>query len=196
MDKFKDNDKDNMGNRDPGNSGTARSPITAAFNKSSRKTASILITEPMGKAIATLKLEEGGQPINVTLAGRDYRIQLLEIATGPRQADEKTLKLHNAEALDDQLIEAVRKNMLTENSVKSLLEKGADPDAVDREGNKCTTALMLACSLGNVRVAQALINAGANVNARDTDGKTALKLATENNHFTLVAILKKHNAKE
>jgi hypothetical protein len=195
MNRLKGNDNDNRGNVDS-SIGAARSPFTAAFSKSSKKTASILITEPAGKAIATLTLEAGGQPINVTLAGRDYRIQLIENGPGPKQADDETLKLHNAEALDDQLIEAVRRNQLTENSVKSLLERGADPNAIDREGNKCTTALMLASSRGNIRVAQALINAGANVNARNTDGKTALKLATENNHFTLVAILKKHNATE
>jgi ankyrin repeat protein len=38
--------------------------------------------------------------------------------------------------------------------------------------------------------------AGANVNARDKDGKTALMYATENNESAVVRLLKAHGAIE
>jgi ankyrin repeat protein len=55
---------------------------------------------------------------------------------------------------------------------KMLLAKGADPNkSSDSEG---TTAIMVAASLRDTEVAQALLAAGADVNARDKDGATPL----------------------
>ncbi|HEV8379878.1 MAG TPA: ankyrin repeat domain-containing protein [Tepidisphaeraceae bacterium] len=68
-----------------------------------------------------------------------------------------------AEAGDEQVIEA-----LPRATVRKLLN---ELDAADR------TPLMYAAAKGNVRTARALIEMGANVNARNSTGDTALRAA-------------------
>ena len=51
------------------------------------------------------------------------------------------------------------------------------------------TALMLAVSHGRVQTAQLLINAGAEINAKDEDGSTALMCAVEHNQLEAVKLL-------
>lgn len=60
--------------------------------------------------------------------------------------------------------------------VKLLAAKGADLEAKDQEGR---TALMKASSRGDVDVAGALIDSGANVNAVDSKGSNALFYALD-----------------
>jgi ankyrin repeat protein len=64
----------------------------------------------------------------------------------------------------------------TEAKVKLLAAKGADLEAKDQEGR---TALMKAASRGDVGVAGALVESGANVNAVDSKGSNALFYALD-----------------
>jgi uncharacterized protein len=57
--------------------------------------------------------------------------------------------------------------------VKMLLDKGADVNATDPDGE---TALMSAVTSGNLEVVTMLIDKGANVQAKDKKGVTALKM--------------------
>jgi ankyrin repeat protein len=57
--------------------------------------------------------------------------------------------------------------------VNQLIEEGLNMN-VSRDG---TTPLMLAASKGQIEIAKAIIQAGANVNARSDDGETALHMA-------------------
>lgn len=55
--------------------------------------------------------------------------------------------------------------------VQMLLDRGADPNARDINGN---TTLVYAAGSGRLEVVPLLIKAGADVNARDDDGKSVL----------------------
>lgn len=61
----------------------------------------------------------------------------------------------------------------TADEVASCVEKGADPNAVHNCG-AWTRPLAIAARLGNAGTVRALIRAGAEVNARDEEGDTAL----------------------
>jgi putative aminopeptidase FrvX len=71
--------------------------------------------------------------------------------------------------------------------VKSLIEKGADVDA--REGIFLRTALQRAAAVGNKEVAELLLSYGANPNARDSGGLSALHYAATNDHKEMVELL-------
>ncbi|MDE0052734.1 MAG: ankyrin repeat domain-containing protein [Gammaproteobacteria bacterium] len=60
-------------------------------------------------------------------------------------------------------------------ALKQLLGKGADPNA--RDPRNGTTALILAAFLGRVDIAKMLLVAGADMNAKNNDGATALSVA-------------------
>jgi hypothetical protein len=76
--------------------------------------------------------------------------------------------------VDSELIEATRTGD-TEH-IRSLLVAGADPNARD-EGPRNMTALMIAAGQGHTATARILIDAGAQVDAKDKVGATALMWA-------------------
>jgi ankyrin repeat protein len=69
--------------------------------------------------------------------------------------------------------------------VKCLLASGADPDAKYGFLN----VLMVACIHGNADIVRALLDAGADITAKDEDGKTALQHAAKHKHRDIVALL-------
>lgn len=70
--------------------------------------------------------------------------------------------------------------------VADLLERGADPRAVDQQG---TTALMYAANAGNAEVVRELLARGAPPDARADDGSTALLFASQGGHLDVVNAL-------
>ena len=56
--------------------------------------------------------------------------------------------------------------------------------------------MMFAAERGHTETVKALLKAGANLNAKDKEGKTALKYAKENSHTETVQLLKKAGTKE
>ena len=56
--------------------------------------------------------------------------------------------------------------------------------------------LMHFSEMGNKEIVELLLKAGADVNIKNEDGKTALILAQENNHTAIVELLKQAGAKE
>jgi uncharacterized protein len=105
--------------------------------------------------------------------------------------------------------------------IKALLDRGADVNAKDSGQTTVTTVtnegygfravmtetgpggnvdgrtpLMAAARVGNLPAIQVLLAKGADVNARDSEGKTALMLATERDNARLIELLKQAGAKE
>jgi ankyrin repeat protein len=73
--------------------------------------------------------------------------------------------------------------------VKALIDRGADLNATDHDGQ---TALMRAC----LNTSIVLLNAGANPNLKDSEGETALSLARKNEDDDLIKLLVARGARE
>jgi ankyrin repeat protein len=75
--------------------------------------------------------------------------------------------------------------------VQYLLENGADPN----DSRTPFPPLVGAATNSALAVVQLLLNAGANVNAPDYSGRTALMAAQKNNHQEMIELLLQHGAK-
>ncbi|MEO7720043.1 MAG: ankyrin repeat domain-containing protein [Capsulimonas sp.] len=71
--------------------------------------------------------------------------------------------------------------------VRALIHGGANVDACD--GTKRCTALHMAARRGNVEAAEALVECGANIEARDSYGDTPLRRAVNCGKTTVAALL-------
>ena len=76
---------------------------------------------------------------------------------------------------------------------RMLLAHGAKPDAKDRAN---TPALLCAVDKHNADIVKALIASKVSVNAADALGRTALKMAEDNQLPEIAALLKKAGGKE
>ncbi|MFC1835335.1 ankyrin repeat domain-containing protein, partial [Thermodesulfobacteriota bacterium] len=74
-----------------------------------------------------------------------------------------------------------------------LLERGADIEAGDDHRHR--TPMMHAAQSGHLEVVKVLLKNGANVNATDRGGKTALSLAKWNSTKEIRRLLKAHGAR-
>uniref|UniRef100_A0A5F9C2K0 Fibronectin type III and ankyrin repeat domains 1 n=1 Tax=Oryctolagus cuniculus TaxID=9986 RepID=A0A5F9C2K0_RABIT len=74
------------------------------------------------------------------------------------------------------------------NVVEWMIKDGCEVDAMDT-GLGWTPLMRVSAVSGNQRVASLLIEAGADVNVKDRDGKTPLMVAVLNNHEELVQLL-------
>lgn len=77
-------------------------------------------------------------------------------------------------------------------AVRTLLERGANVNAVDDKGN---TALIYSADHNSAPVAQLLLDKGADVNVVNQRGHTALAYAEDSHYSTLIDLLKSHGAK-
>ena len=74
------------------------------------------------------------------------------------------------------------------------LLKAITAEALDASGQR--DSLIRAAGRGHIDTVKALLEAGADLNAKDKEGKTALMYAKEKNHTEIVHLLKKAGAKE
>jgi ankyrin repeat protein len=87
-----------------------------------------------------------------------------------------------------QLISAIENN---DNSLaEKLILSGVDIN-IQRWDGDLHTPLIAACRLGNVKIAELLIQSGARVDLKDHDGYTALKWAEQTHNKKLIALLNK-----
>ncbi len=73
---------------------------------------------------------------------------------------------------------------------KILLKAGADPNLV----NVGDTALMIASSSGNLELVTLLIKKGARVNTKNVMGMTALSIAKQKKHRSVIEFLESRGA--
>jgi ankyrin repeat protein len=86
--------------------------------------------------------------------------------------------------IDKKLLRETKRGHL--NSVKKLLEAGADPNAKDHDGD---TALMYASIWGHIEVVKELLKHNAVINSKNKDGFTALMYASRYGHTKIVQAL-------
>ncbi len=140
-------------------------------------------------------LEHGANP-NVTAGGERYSPLMSAAVMGNAETVSLLLK-HKADpnAMDSNgntaLWNAVQKQSPA--TVRALLAGGANPDYQTVNGYP-ELVLAVANNAANQEVLAALIEAKANVNATDPEGKTALHWAAEKNRKDLVELLVKAGA--
>ena len=136
-----------------------------------------------GKRISGTKLNEQSKEVDLKNAFKNLEIKE-NIMKGKQILSETQQK-----ELNQELINSVRERNL--NKVEDLIDKGADINAMDNNGN---TGLILVSWLGYKEIVELLINKGANINIKNNDGWTALILASWNNHKEIVELLIKNGA--
>merc|ERR1711871_1130866 len=75
------------------------------------------------------------------------------------------------------------------NTLKYLLEKGAMACLEETDSNTKRTPLLWACSAGKVDAMKILIETGANVNAKDKEGRTCLMTWSEKGDMNMLKYL-------
>ena len=88
------------------------------------------------------------------------------------------------EELNDKLIAAAESGDVE--SVKRLIENGADVDAKDKDGEK---ALHKAAWMGQVEVATFLIEKGVNVNMKNKNNETAAEIALRYGYHQIAELI-------
>ena len=126
-------------------------------------------------------------PLEITTFSRFAKLTDLLLANGA--------KSHKA---DGEFSEGLRFAIIDQNTklVAKLLKNGADPNSYWRQPPGRISALATASALGNAEIVTQLIEAGANLNATESnDGKTPLYFANEPTVATLLAAGADPNAK-
>jgi ankyrin repeat protein len=173
--------------------------------------ADVNVRDELGETPLTLALERGYLDIARTLVDRGADVNV-QNRFGRPALILAVERLHSYAGLDRTAVV---------NLVKAMLDRGADVNARDSGKTTLTvptdaglgvqgvmietspaggvdgrTPLMIAARAGNIEIVQALLAKGADVNAKDSEGKTALELAKERGDAKVVELLKQSGAKE
>jgi ankyrin repeat protein len=169
------------------NSGSLlETPLLAAIKRGSSEIACALIR---AGALVNRKDLAGSLPLTeATLRGDTRVVQALIDAGADVQAEANVRE--EAETLENTLRQ----------SVASSIEGPTDPRVSVRGMNapfvvRKTTPLIVAAKQGHAGIVGALLEAGANVQARDGTGLSALDWATRCNHVKIVQLLRRSGAK-
>jgi len=143
-----------------------------------------------GRIIMVRTLLRHGASIDQASAGGDTALDLA-ILNGRTQIAEVLLDEGAALAPSALLLKAARAGVTDRDTVRLLIELGADTEFTDAAGD---TPLMVAIRQDNHRLVTHLVNEGADVNARGSDGQTALSVARELGFGELISLLERQGA--
>jgi len=115
----------------------------------------------------------------------------LAVLNGRTQAAEVLIKAGARLDSSSLLLEAALRGVEDRDIVRFLKSQGADLDATDEQGN---TALMIATSRGNHRLAHHLVEQGADLQLRNEDGQSALDIASERGALEIQEFLLRNGA--
>jgi ankyrin repeat protein len=117
--------------------------------------------------------------------GESNVVQLLEKANSKKQAVNNTKDNSTIADPNKDLLDAIKKG--DANSVKTILDKGADVNAKDENG---FTGLIMASTRGDIVIARILLAKGADINAKEAKyGFTAMIVASIQRYIEIVKIL-------
>lgn len=141
-----------------------------------------------GRVILLKLLLENGADIEVTDSAQRTPLELAILA-GRTQAASLLIKAKAELDPSKVLLLAAKQDVEDRDVIRFLKSQGADFETVDDEGN---TPLLIAVKRNNHRLAHHLAEQGANVNAANKQGKTALRLAEEVGAIELIRFLERN----
>jgi ankyrin repeat protein len=143
-----------------------------------------------GKIILVRTLLKNGADIDQPSADGDTALELA-ILNGRTQIAEVLLEAGATIAPSQLLLKAARAGVTDRDTVRLLVDLGADTEYMDATGD---TPLMVAIRQDNHRLATHLVNQGADVNVRGSDGRSALAVARELGFGELISLLERQGA--
>lgn len=143
-----------------------------------------------GRVIMLDMLIRNGAKLEVSDAAGRTALDLA-VLNGRIQAAEVLLRAGAQLEASDLLLEAARRGAEDRDIVRFLKSQGADLDVTDAQGN---TALMIATSRANHRLAHHLVEQGAGLQIRNEAGQSALDIAAERGALAIHEFLLRNGA--
>jgi len=144
-----------------------------------------------GRIVMVRALLKHGAAIDQTTEEGDTALDLA-ILSGRTQVAELLLKQDAKLDPSTLLLKAARLGTTDRDTVRFLLDRGADTETRDSDGD---TPLLIAIRQDNHRLANHLVDHGADVNVRAGDGRSALALAQELQLPELISLLQRLGAR-
>lgn len=144
-----------------------------------------------GRIVMVRTLLKHGAQIDAETADGDTALDLA-ILNGRTQIAELLLAAGARLEASALLLKAAGLGVTDRDSIRFLIERGADPEARNADGD---TPLLVAIRQDNHRLATQLVGLGADVNTQTADGKSALALARELKVTELISLLQRQGAR-
>lgn len=136
------------------------------------------------------KTDNAGAKAKTVVAAKDIKKGTVACPTTPESCTVGTIETKNTKGQNKIFFEAVTKD--DDKVVRDMLKQSKDFLNIRNMMN--ATPLHVAAKTGKPKCLQALLDAGAKVNAVNEQGRTPLHAAATHNHMDIIKILIKHGA--